>query len=61
MSQWFDPLTAWLGAHPEWLGLAIFLIACIECLTIVGLVIPGVVLLFAVAALAGSGALTLWQ
>ncbi|MNF28893.1 Inner membrane protein YabI [compost metagenome] len=60
MSQWLDPLTAWLGAHPQWLGLAIFLIACIECLTIVGLLIPGVVLLFAVAALAGGGALELW-
>jgi len=61
MSQWLDSLTAWLGAHPEWLGLAIFLIACIECLTIVGIVIPGTVMLFAVAAMAGSGALDLWQ
>ncbi|THG79419.1 DedA family protein, partial [Pseudomonas sp. A-1] len=61
MSQWLDSLTAWLGAHPEWLGLAIFLIACIECLTIAGIVVPGTVLLFAVAALAGGGALTLWQ
>jgi len=61
MSQWLDTLTTWLGAHPECLGLAILLIACIECLTIVGLLIPGVVLLFAVAALAGGGALDLWQ
>lgn len=61
MSAWFDALTAWLGAHPEWLGLAILLIACSECLTIVGIVVPGTVLLFAVAALAGSGALPLWQ
>ncbi|SFP29431.1 undecaprenyl-diphosphatase [Geopseudomonas sagittaria] len=61
MSQWLDTLTTWLGAQPEWLGLAIFLIACIECLTIVGIVVPGTVVLFAVAALAGSGVLTLWQ
>ncbi|MBV2133679.1 bifunctional DedA family/phosphatase PAP2 family protein [Pseudomonas sp. MAP12] len=61
MSQWLATLTAWLGAHPEWLGLAIFLIACIECLTIVGIIVPGTVVLFAVAALAGSGALPLWQ
>ncbi len=60
MSQWLDSLTAWLGAHPQWLGLAIFVIACIECLTIVGIVVPGTVLLFAVAALAGGGALGLW-
>lgn len=61
MSQWLDSLTAWLGSHPQWLGLAIFVVACLECLTIVGLVVPGTMLLFAVAALAGGGALTLWQ
>lgn len=61
MSQWLDTFTAWLGSHPEWLGLSLLLIACIECLTIVGIVVPGTVLLFAVAALAGSGVLELWE
>ncbi|MCY1283773.1 Inner membrane protein YabI [compost metagenome] len=61
MSQWFDQVTAWLSANPEWLGLAIFLIACIECLAIAGIVVPGVALLFAVGVMAGSGALELWQ
>lgn len=51
----------WLGAHPHWLGAALFLIALLECLALVGLLIPGVTLLFAVAALAGSGALGLEQ
>ncbi|HBX56405.1 bifunctional DedA family/phosphatase PAP2 family protein [Pseudomonas sp. UBA2684] len=61
MSQWLDTLTTWLAANPQWLGLAIFLIACIECLAIAGIVVPGTILLFAVAVLAGNGALTLWQ
>ncbi|WNF47559.1 bifunctional DedA family/phosphatase PAP2 family protein [Pseudomonas sp. SG20056] len=61
MSQWFDTLTLWLSAHPEWLGLAIFLLACGECLAIVGILVPGTVLLFAVAALAGNGALGLGE
>ncbi|MCY1268152.1 PAP2 superfamily protein [compost metagenome] len=61
MSQWFDQVTAWLGANPEWLGLAIFLIACIECLAIAGIVVPGVALLFAVGVMAGNGALELWE
>lgn len=52
---------AWLGAHPDWLGAAVFLIALVECLALVGLLIPGVTLLFAVAALAGSGALGLGE
>ncbi|WP_296127441.1 bifunctional DedA family/phosphatase PAP2 family protein [Pseudomonas sp. Ga0074129] len=61
MTQWLETVTQWLGHHPEWLALAIVLIACIECLAIVGILIPGTILMFAVAVLAGSGALTLWE
>ena len=61
MSVWLDNLTTWLSSNPQWLGLAIFLIALLECLALVGIVLPGVVLLFSVALLAGSGVLTLWQ
>ena len=61
MSVWLDNLSAWLMANPAWLGLAIFLIACIECLAIAGIIVPGTVLLFTVAVLAGSGALSLGQ
>ncbi|WP_349571197.1 bifunctional DedA family/phosphatase PAP2 family protein [Azotobacter salinestris] len=61
MSAWLDSLSGWLTTHPEWLGLAIFLIACVECLAILGIIVPGTVLMFAVAAMAGSGALTLGQ
>ncbi|TBV14995.1 bifunctional DedA family/phosphatase PAP2 family protein [Stutzerimonas kirkiae] len=61
MGQWLDTLTSWLSSHPEWLGLALLLAACIECLAIVGLLVPGTFLLFTIAMLAGSGALTLGQ
>ena len=61
MSEWLTPVTTWLSAHPQWLGLAILLLACIECVTIVGILVPGTVALFAVAALAGSGALGLGE
>ncbi|MBC3468044.1 VTT domain-containing protein, partial [Pseudomonas sp. RW10S2] len=61
MSQWLDSLTGWLSANPQWLGLAIFLIACIECLAIAGIIVPGTVLLFAVAVLAGSGTFSLGE
>ncbi|MBS7664083.1 bifunctional DedA family/phosphatase PAP2 family protein [Pseudomonas lalucatii] len=61
MSPWLDSLTAWLAANPQWLALALFLIACLECLAIAGIIVPGTVLLFAVAVLAGNGALGLWQ
>jgi undecaprenyl-diphosphatase len=61
MSQWLADVTLWLTANPEWLGLAIFLIAWLECLAIAGILVPGTLLLFAVAVLAGNGALTLGQ
>ncbi|MCU1731425.1 MULTISPECIES: bifunctional DedA family/phosphatase PAP2 family protein [unclassified Pseudomonas] len=59
MGPWLDSLTGWLTANPQWLGVAIFLVACVECLAIAGIIVPGTVLLFAVAVLAGSGALSL--
>lgn len=59
MGEWLDSLTGWLTLHPQWLGVAIFAIACIECLAIAGIVVPGTVVLFAVAVLAGNGALSL--
>ncbi|KFX67541.1 phosphoesterase [Pseudomonas taeanensis MS-3] len=61
MSQWLDSLTTWLSSNPQWLGFAVFLIACTECLAIVGIIIPGTFLLFAVAVLAGNGALSLGE
>ncbi|MFJ3449485.1 bifunctional DedA family/phosphatase PAP2 family protein [Pseudomonas sichuanensis] len=61
MGEWLDSLTTWLGANPQWLGLAIFVVACVECLAIAGIIVPGTVLLFAVAVLAGSGAFSLGE
>ncbi|MGN8261696.1 bifunctional DedA family/phosphatase PAP2 family protein [Pseudomonas sp. SMSB3] len=61
MGQWLDSLTGWLSANPEWLGVAIFMVACVECLAIAGIIVPGTVLLFAVAVLAGSGTFSLGE
>ncbi|WP_434709391.1 bifunctional DedA family/phosphatase PAP2 family protein [Pseudomonas sp. R1-1] len=59
MGPWLDSVTGWLAANPQWLAAAVFLVALVECLAIAGLIVPGTVLLFAVAVLAGSGALSL--
>lgn len=48
-------LLRWLSAHTHWLGIAIFLISLTESLAIAGLLVPGVLLLFAASALAGGG------
>lgn len=61
MGPWLDSITGWLTANPQWLGLAVFIVACVECLAIAGVIVPGTVLMFAIAVLAGSGALSLGE
>ena len=61
MGPWLDSVTGWLTANPQWLGLAVFIVACVECLAIAGIIVPGTVLLFAIAVMAGSGALSLGE
>jgi len=59
MGDLLNGMTGWLTANPSWVAAAIFLVAFIECVAIVGIVVPGTVIMFAIAALAGSGILPL--
>lgn len=61
MGPWLDSVTGWLTTNPQWLGLAVFIVACVECLAIAGIIVPGTVLLFAIAVMAGSGTLSLGE
>lgn len=61
MGPWLDSVTSWLTANPQWLGLAVFIVACVECMAIAGIIVPGTILLFAIAVMAGSGALSLGE
>ncbi|KZZ07333.1 hypothetical protein A3749_15640, partial [Oleiphilus sp. HI0078] len=49
----FQPLIAWLELNPNWVFVAVLLIAFIESLALAGVIVPGVLLLFLVSALAG--------
>lgn len=51
----FDSILAWISAHPVAAGAAIFLIAFLDSLVVVGIVVPAMPLLFAVGALIGLG------
>ncbi len=55
-----DPVLGWISAHPAWAGAVVMLIAFFESLALVGLVLPGAVLMFGVGALVGAGTLSLW-
>ncbi len=57
----FQPIIDWLSTHPNWVMLSIAFIAFIESLALAGIVVPGVLLLFLVAVLAGNLSLPLWE
>ena len=60
--EFFNPeaLSQWLGANPEWILLGIGLIAFVESLAIAGIIVPGVAFLFAAAAAAGAGGVSIY-
>lgn len=60
MTDIFNPLLQWLNAHPNWAGLATFVISTIESVAIIGTIIPGTIMMTAVGALAGAGVIPLW-
>ena len=50
----------WIAAHSYWANLAVFLIAFSESLLIVGLFVPGALLMFGIGALVASGRMDLF-
>lgn len=53
-------LFAWMAANPGWMGLIIFLLAAAESLTIVGVIIPGALIMFTLGAFIGLGHVAFW-
>lgn len=56
-----ESLLVWIGQHPYWAGTAVFLVSLAESLAVVGLLIPGTVVMFGVGALVAAGAMELWS
>ena len=59
MNEFLQTVLEWSNSSPYWLGAAIFITAFLECLALVGIVLPGVVLMFGLAVIAGSSSLGL--
>jgi len=60
MTEYLHQLLEWVSLHPYWAGVTVFLVAMGESLAIVGLLIPGVVLMFGFGALISTGAMEFW-
>jgi len=49
-----EAITAWMQAHPEYSGLAVFVLTFVESFAFVGALVPGVVIIFAASAIIAS-------
>ena len=55
--EWIDqlkPLIGWLHVHPGWAGIITFLISLSESLAVLGLIIPGSIIMSAIGTLVGA-------
>ncbi|MCP4993344.1 MAG: phosphatase PAP2 family protein [Gammaproteobacteria bacterium] len=60
MEEIFNQLLTWVGDHPTWTGLVIFLVAMSESVAIVGVIVPGVIIMFGIGAMIATGAISFW-
>ena len=61
LSEWFTALLTWIEHNPAYAGWVVFGMALAESLAIIGVLIPGVVILLGVGALIGAGVLDFWS
>ena len=60
MIELFQSLLDWIAQHPQHAGWVIFLVSLAESLAIVGVLVPGVVILLGAGSLIGAGILDFW-
>lgn len=60
MTEWFTELLTWIEHNPSYAGMVVFTMSLAESLAIVGVLIPGVVILFGAGTLIGTGILDFW-
>lgn len=60
MTEWFTELLGWIESNPSSAGWVVFGVALAESLAIVGVLVPGVIILFGAGTLIGAGILDFW-
>ncbi|WP_260295299.1 bifunctional DedA family/phosphatase PAP2 family protein [Sedimenticola hydrogenitrophicus] len=60
MTELFQQVLEWVSLHPGWSYSVIFLVAMAESLAVVGLIVPGVVIMFGIGALIAGGVIAFW-
>lgn len=59
LESWSQDLLNWLSAHPGWGFVTVLLVALFESLVLIGILLPGMFILFGVGALVGLGVVEL--
>ena len=62
-NAWTQDLLNWLSANPGWAGFWVFVMSFVESLAFVGILVPGIIILFGLGALISLGAMdmaTIW-
>lgn len=60
MIEWFTALLGWIELNPGYAGWVVFAVALAESLAIVGVLVPGVVIMMGAGTLIGAGILDFW-
>ena len=58
-ADWTQELLDWLGANPGWAGFGVFIMSFVESLAFVGILVPGIIILFGLGAFISLGAMDL--
>ncbi len=56
-TDWTQDLLNWLTANPGWAGFWVFVMSFVESLAFVGILVPGIIILFGIGALISLGAM----
>jgi membrane protein DedA with SNARE-associated domain len=59
-TSWTQDLLNWLSANPGWAGFWVFVMSFVESLAFVGILVPGIIILFGLGALISLGAMDMW-
>jgi len=60
MEEFFAQLLSWVRANPTWTYLIVFLVALAESVAVIGMIVPGVVIMVGAGALIATGELAFW-
>ena len=60
MADLFHQVLDWVAQNPGWAYLTVFLVAFAESMAVIGLLVPGVVMMFGIGALIAADALAFW-